>query len=371
MNEPPPLPGQEIDDGKGRIFPCSECGADLTFHIGEQKLSCGFCGATQDIELSANVKIQEQDFQTMLMTLQERQAERSQEVEHEQVRCDSCGADVLFSGTLTSTECPYCGSPLQREKVHRGGQRVAVDAVLPFQIDLRKAQTEVGNWVKSRWFAPNEFKKRGAQGKINGVYLPFWTFDTLTFNVYEGERGEDYTETVGTGDKKRTVTKTRWYFASGRFQRFFDDVLINGTREHSGTQIDEVGPWPLDRCLPFAAEFLAGHFARTYDIDLQDAFPLAKQQIDREIHSDCERRIGGDRQRLHWVKSRYDAITFKQVLLPIYLMAYRYRDRTYRVFINAATGTVAGERPYSWIKIGATILGVGAVVLGVIVIANS
>ena len=369
MTEPPPLPGQQIDDGQGRIFPCEECGADLEFHIGEQKLKCPFCGAVKEIVLTDDAEIREQDFDEMLVVLQKRRENNSEQpAEHNEVRCESCGSNVIFEGTLTSTECPYCGSPLQRDKVHRGGFRIPVDAVLPFQVDDRKARQQIASWVKSRWFAPNDFKERGADGRINGVYLPFWTFDTLTFSAYVGERGEDYRKTVGVGKNKRTVTRTRWYNASGRFQRFFDDVLINGTQNLSNTHVESLSPWPLPTCQPFNQEYLAGHFARTYDVDLDVAFPIAKRLIDDAIHADCKRRIGGDRQRVHSVKSRYDAITFKHVLLPVYMLAYRYHDESYRVFVNAATGSVQGERPYSWIKISATAIAVAITVLTFVIL---
>jgi hypothetical protein len=105
---------------------------------------------------------------------------------------------VLFVGTLTSWECPYCGSPIQREHVHTAGTRIPVDGVLSFRIPKERAQTNLAEWVRSRWFAPNEFRKRGAEGKINGVYLPFWTYDALTIMVLRPE--ESITTTVGSGD---------------------------------------------------------------------------------------------------------------------------------------------------------------------------
>ena len=358
MTNPPPPPGQVINDGSGRIFPCDECGADLVFDIDEQKLKCPYCSAVKEIEISEDEEITEQDFYETLERLQEdKTQDESAATEHNEVRCESCGSNVIFEGTLTSTECPYCGTPLQREKIHRGGFRIPVEAVLPFKVEQRKAKSEIASWVKSRWFAPNEFKKRGAQGKINGAYLPFWTFDTQTFTVYRGERGENRTETVGTGDKKRTVTRTDWYPASGRFDRFFDDVLVNATKNLSDSHVSSLCPWPLHDCYPFTQEVLAGHFARTYDIELADAFPIAKKLIDAKLLSETKKRIGGDEQRVHSIKSRYDDITFKHILLPVYMLAYRYHDKNYQVFVNAATGAVHGDRPYSWVKIGFAILG--------------
>ena len=37
--------------------------------------------------------------------------------------------------------------------------------------------------------------------------------------------------------------------------------------------------------------------------------------------------------------------------VPVWLSAYRYREKVYRFLVNARTGEVQGERPWSWIKI--------------------
>ena len=110
---------------------------------------------------------------------------------------------------------------------------------------------------------------------------------------------------------------------------------------------------------------LAGHLARTYDIELDECFHEAKSRIDDTIQTDVRQRIGGDTQRVQSVNSRYEAITYKHLLLPVWLLAYKYSDKTYQVFINAATGEVQGERPYSVWKIAFAVI-TGLTVAGVI-----
>lgn len=362
-----PLPqGEAVDDGRGRIFPCPECGADLVFHIGDQELRCPYCGGVKTIELGDQTAIQEQDFAATLERLRlQKEQQADSPVEHSEVRCESCGGEVIFEGTLTSSACPYCGSPIQRDKIHQGGFRVPVDAVLPFKVEERLAGFQLTKWVKSRWFAPNDFKKTGAEGKFNGVYLPFWTFDSLTYTSYSGQRGDNYTVTVGSGKNRRTETRTRWSSRSGKFQRFFDDVLVNATKELPVEHIDNLAPWPLQDCAPFKQEYLAGHLARTYDLGLEDGFTIARARVKQELHADCCRRIGGDKQIVDRMDVRLDALTFKHLLLPVWMLAYRYRGRRFNVFINAVTGEVHGDRPYSWIKITLAVLAAVAAVIGI------
>jgi predicted RNA-binding Zn-ribbon protein involved in translation (DUF1610 family) len=366
--------GQTFDAGEGRIFPCESCGADLEFHIGEQSLKCPFCGHVKVIERRDDAVLVEQDFHTMLENLRHWREEARHQAEaqdpelaaaeatHKELRCDSCGGNVEFYGTLTSTHCPYCASPVQLEKAHKSEERrIPVDGVLPFQIDRESAGQNLVQWVRSRWFAPNRFRVEGAIGKFNGIYLSYYTFDSMTFSAYSGQRGEHYYVTVGTGKNRRTERRTRWYPASGRFQRFFDDVLVlanTGLRRDFMLQLE---PWPLQKVVPFDQQLLAGLMARTYDIELDKCFEEGRQRIDAAILDEVHQRIGGDTQRVHSVKSRYEAITYKHLLLPVWLLAYKFGDKTYQVFINAATGEVQGERPYSVWKIAfAVILGLAA-----------
>lgn len=363
--------GRTTDAGQARVFPCESCGADLEFNIGQQQLKCPYCGHQKEIELGEDAQIVEQDFRETLTRMEaQHERGRNDETGNQELRCESCGGTVMFEGTLTSTHCPWCSAPIQRESIHTATHRIPVDAVLPFLIDRDRAQSAMQEWIASRWFAPNEFRRRGIEGKFDGFYLPFWTFDSMTFNVYSGQRGEDYTVTVGSGKNRRTETRTRWYPASGRFQRFFDDLLISAAQGLPTELINELEPWPTERMTPFTQQVLAGLFARTYDIPLDTGFDISRERMRVAIEADVRRRIGGDRQRIESLKTRHDAITFKHLLLPVWVLAYRYHDTPFRVFVNAATGEVQGQRPYSWVKITLLVLAILAVI-GALIAANA
>jgi len=355
--------GGTADPEKARRFPCEGCGADLTFSIGEQSLKCPYCGLVKSLEFDADAEVNEQDFGAMLERLATlRAADRTGEQGLSEVRCDSCGATVCFAGTLTSSECAYCGAPLQREDIHEAADRVPVDGVLPFHIDRATARSNLAAWVRSRWFAPNDFKARGVQGRFAGVYLPYWTFDSATATRYTGQRGEHYWVTVGTGKKKRRVRRTRWYPASGSFQRFFDDVLVVAGTGLPAERLVALEPWPLTKCVPFTQQVLAGFLARTYDVPLDEGFVHARSRIDEALEADVRERIGGDTQRIHSIDTRYNAVTYKHLLLPVWMLAYSYHEKSYQVVVNAGTGEVQGDRPYSWIKITLAVLA-GLIVL--------
>lgn len=344
--------GQTVDEGRGRIFPCESCGADLEFHIGQQRLRCPFCGYAKELTPDPE-SVGEQRLEAMLERMVElRRLESEQLAETRVIDCKTCGAEVEFTGTLTSTRCAYCGSPVQRDEVHTSERRVPVDGVMPFAVDERRAREHMRRWMGSLWFAPNDFKKQSLRGELEGVYLPFWTYDAMTYSRYRGERGEHYY----TGSGKSRKRNTRWHRASGEFQRFFDDVLVAAGRSLPSGWLEALEPWPLDGCQPFNEELLAGYLAQTYDVPLDEGFEEARRRIDDALRAETRQRIGGDAQRIHDLSTSYSALTYKHLLLPVWSLGYRYHGKGYQVVISGATGEVQGQRPYSPWKIAFAVL---------------
>jgi predicted RNA-binding Zn-ribbon protein involved in translation (DUF1610 family) len=354
--------GRAIDDGRGRVFPCDKCGGELVYNIGDGHLKCPHCGYEKDIVVPKDAAVAERDFREMLDRLEKEGATRAEDEKQEElqnhVRCEACGATVVFVDKLTSLECPYCGSPMQREHIHTGGWRIPVDGVLAFAIVRERAADNFSGWIRSRWFAPNDFVERAQSGKFNGVYLPFWTYDAVTASRYEGQRGDHYWEEVGSGNERRREMRTRWSYASGQFQLVFDDILVPATTGVRRDLVDGLNPWPLKKCIPFTQDVLAGFLSRTYDVELKAGFEQAQAHINSTIEGETRSRIGGDEQQISDLQTMYGAITFKHLLLPVWLMAYRYKDKTYQILVNATTGELNGDRPYSGWKIAfATISG--------------
>ena len=344
-------------------FPCERCGSSLTFHIGAQRLACEHCGFEKALEFAEGTApvVSERDLQAGLALQARQRASSSTKPSSNEVSCRACGAICVFDGSLTSSRCAYCDTPLQLKDAHVAENAIPVDAVAPFQLEHAAAQEAMRRWIASRWFAPNEWRRRGIDGKFDGVYMPFFTFDAMTFSRYRGERGDAYYVEVGSGQNRRRERRVRWSSASGAFSRFFDDVCIPALKSLPQALLRGLEPWPTEKLIPFSDGALAGKRAHTYELPLDACFGHAKERIEAELHSDVRRRIGGDEQRVHSVDTQYSALTYKHVLLPVWILAYRFGDKAYRVVVNAVTGQVHGERPWSIPKI------LAAVALGLVV----
>jgi DNA-directed RNA polymerase subunit RPC12/RpoP len=330
-------------------FPCTTCGADLRFAPGTDMLICDHCGNTEALDGTSpwTGAITEIDF----LTAVDGALPDSEMEETRVLSCANCGAQVEFSPEVHSAECPFCATPVVTDTgIHR---HIKPKGVLPFALNDAAARKAMTDWLGSLWFAPNGLQAYARQGRpMQGVYMPYWTFDADTRTRYSGERGTVHSR--GTGKNRRTYT--RWRNVSGRVARFFDDVLVLSSRSLPAEHSQALEPWDLAALEPYRPEYLAGFRAEAYVIELPDAWVIAREHMDQVIRRDIRFDIGGDKQRIHQVETTVSDVTFKHILLPVWLAAYRYRGESYRFVVNARTGRVSGERPWSPWKIAFAVL---------------
>lgn len=358
---------------KERQFPCGRCGARLDFNPSARSLKCPYCGY-EELIVPDQEGVQERDFEAYLHKLTK---ETKLEGRAAQVRCTGCGAVVLLEDKVVTEQCPFCATHLTNQP-EAAAAMIPPESVLPFLIDSRQARAAFMAWIASRWFAPNSLKKMANLGQLAGVYLPYWTYDSMTYSHYRGQRGDNYTETEtytetnaqGQSETKtRTVVKTHWYPVTGEVDHFFDDVLICGSNSLPAERIRELEPWDLDQLVSFLPEYLSGFKTERYAVGLKLGFDRARDHMAQRIQALCAQDIGGDHQIVEQVRTQHVGVTFKHILLPLWLATYRHFDKVYRILVNARTGEVAGDRPWSWWKIAFAVLAVGvlvAVVLAVI-----
>ena len=356
---------------KAAQFPCPGCAADMQFDPATGGMKCPFCGQTQALAPASKEAVAPHPFAEFLKTddlkLQPLTAQALQ------VSCDGCGSVVTFEPPEVAGLCPFCGAALVAQ-AQAADPLIAPDGLLPARVPKEKALAEVRQWLQSRWFAPNALKRMARQESINGVYLPFWDYDADTQSRYTGARGqhywetEYYTETDNNGNsvqRSRQVQRTAWSPCSGDVERHFDGVLVPASRAIAEARLNALEPWDLQSMRRYEPAFLAGFKAQRYQLELPDGFGKAKGAMQTVIANDVRRHIGGDEQRIDSVDTDYSNVMFRHLLLPVWIGAYRFQSKVYQVAVNATTGEVQGERPYSAAKIG---LLIAAVVLVIVLI---
>lgn len=344
-------------------FPCGQCGASLKYSPGVASLTCEYCGHVQEIPQSAD-KVSELDFESYF------RSDHYVEVIPEGVTsariCEGCGGQVMLAATVAADFCPFCARHIDNP-ITTPTPVIKPWAVLPFGLEEAKAREVFVKWVGSRWFAPNAFKRLVKKlERLQGIYLPFWTYDAMTWTHYTGYRGDDYTVTVGSGKNRRTETRTRWTHKSGRIDHWFDDVTVPAATSVPVKHLRELEPWDLGALAPYAPDYVAGHRVERYQVGPRQGFTDARAIMDEVIRQLIKRDIGGDRQRISTVNTGVGGVTFKHVLLPVWVAAYQFKGKTWHVLVNARTGEVQGDRPWSAWKIAFAVL-LGLIVVGAIV----
>ena len=342
-------------------YPCSSCGADLLFEPKGGFLTCPYCGHKEAIAADTEA-VEEQSYEQHLHSRPEQMTTLAAGAL--EVQCQSCGAKSIFTPPEVAGRCDFCGVQIVAQP-KSADPILTPSAVLPFAVTQQQATGELRNWLSTRWFAPNGLKYFAQPDAIQGVYLPFWTYDTNTTTQYEGHRGEHYWETETYTDRDaqgrtvqrtRQVQHTRWYPASGTVSGSFDDVLIPATLALSAERLTSLEPWDLEALRAYDPAYLSGFKAQRYQVDLASGFDLAKNAIAAAIEASIRQDIGGDEQMIESASTNYLDVTFKHLLLPVYAGAYRYNGKPYQIMVNGRTGEIQGERPYSFWKIALLVL---------------
>ncbi len=341
---------------------CINCGAELRYQPGTENISCDYCGHKEVISIDEN------GFKELELYpyLKEMGAQKHSE-EISMLHCKNCGANQHVEENYKSLHCVYCSMPLILEDAYKEDW-ILPGAVLPFQIDQKKSFQLFKRWVDSLWFAPNKLKKAALDPQFTkGLYLPYWTFDAQLKARYSGQRGEYYYENKRVRNSKgkmvnQRVRKTKWHPASGHINGFVDDTLVKASKQKAGRIPSKIARWNLKLLQPFNSSFLRGFVTEKYTIPLTQGHLLAKDEAEHIAERWCRQDIGGDTQRVNRMDMQLSEETFKHILLPVYVSAYRYNGKEYNFFINGENGEISGNRPYSFWKIFFTVILVLAVI---------
>ncbi len=327
-----------------RTFPCTSCGARFSFAPGTDSMRCEFCGEENAIPAGADSRVEESDFATFVKQLEG----KLETWEQEEVRCEKCGAEQKLEEGLFAAHCAFCGAGIvSKGYAHR---QVRPSALVPFRVDRHHAQNSFRNWIRRRWLAPNDLKRYAkSDASLTGVYLPFWTYDCRTFTDYEGARGTKRDKSVS------------WTSVSGSIEHFHDDVVVLASKTPPEDLAGSLLEWDTSKLVPYQPEFVSGFRAEAYQAGLAQSYPAARKRIDAHIERLIRREIGGDEQRIDSAHTNYADTTFKHVLMPVWISAYRYRDQVYRFIVNGQTGSTSGQSPLSWVKV--TLLVIAGLVL--------
>lgn len=337
---------------------CPNCGATITFDPSLGKIHCEYCGYVQEIpDAETGNSVVEIDFDS---AANKENCEWG--AEKKSVECKNCGAVSIYDALETAAVCPFCGStqvmPAATENT------IAPGGVCPFEVSKEQAGKNFNKWLRKKWFAPRKAKKSVNPEALNGIYLPYWTFDAQTTSNFKGKAGYDYKVKDKDGS---TSTETEWRSVNGVYQEFIDDQTVMASSRHEQSGVNDCEPFRLSKAVSYDPKYLAGFVAERYSIGLNEGWKNAQEEIHKTLKENIETHI-----KSHWRCDRtkninfstiYSNITYKYLLVPVWLSSFKFKGKTYQFAVNGQTGKVGGKSPVSaWRVILAILVGIGVIV---------
>ena len=286
--------------------------------------------------------------------------------------CPNCGAEVELPATLFSTKCAFCDSPVVQSEKHHENQ---IDILLPFLITKNQASLDLQQYLKSKYFIPNELKQKTRPDELDGVFIPFWVYQAKAYSDYEASIGIYWYETVTviTTDAKgniKTKTKqkqrTEWFDHSGTHVKQYDDHLVCASKVITEEESNSIEPFDCGLALQFTPELVAGWLAENPILNKDEAFSTALDEIHLEEYRAIQRFLTGDTFSNLAHTTRIDAQRDKiqAALLPIWIAVYHHKGEVVRLLINGQTGKVNGPIPRDWVKITVLIILIVGLLIG-------
>lgn len=285
--------------------------------------------------------------------------------------CQSCGATVACEPGPRSYACAFCGSAYVAEVRGEGLSALVPEFVIPFRLGREQATRIFDDWCHGGFFTPGDVRKAARMDKLQGVYLPFWTFSMRADSEWQADIGEwwysdrskTYIDAQGrTRSKKTQVRHTEWHPLRGRHHNWHRHFLVSGSRGLPQDEALAAGPFQLLEMRRYRPEYLAGWLAEPFSISHEEALAACQRAFHEEEGAHIRAFLPGDTQAgVEWTTT-FSQISDDLLLLPFWIGAYTYRGKLYRYVLNGQTGRATGTRPKSPVKI-AIVLAIGLLLL--------
>jgi DNA-directed RNA polymerase subunit RPC12/RpoP len=306
---------------------CEVCGA----LIDEEDLFCANCGAEAPLAEQAT------------------REPGSREATHN-FQCLGCGASMSYDASAETLRCPFCGSDgLDRQK---DAKVLAPSRVVPFRLSREEAEQQLRAHLGRGFWRPGDLAESARVTKMTPVYVPYWVFRAQT-------------HTFWTADTSHTPVGARgdWYPLSGEHRGSYAGLLVGASGALTPAETAALCPFDLAGAVPPEQVDLDNATVEQFGVQRKYARPLARQGLQNLEAGAIQQKYVPGRCRNLQVNTRIENLASEPTLLPVWMMAYRYKERLFRFLVNGQTGRATGQKPTSTRKI------VMAVVIGIVAVA--
>ena len=267
------------------------------------------------------------------------------------LRCTGCGAAVAYDPKRQAPTCSFCDCVVKLETIEDPMEQTS--GYLPFTVTPEQAKQELGKWLASLgWFRPSDLTSSARLQELRPLWWVAWVFDANSRISWAA-------------DSNYGSHRSAWAPHAGQTTVSFNSILASASRGLTSKEVDEISNgFDLHTALP----------------DPEGAVNATIEQFDVQ-RSQARRQVASVLQYLasqHVQRSEIPGTSFRNVNVsvvvrnlitrrlsfPAYVLAYRYKDKLYRVVICGQNQRlVIGNAPISVAKIAMVVIGAAAVIL--------
>lgn len=326
-------------------YKCPCCSAGLRFDGSSQQLTCEYCDSTFEIDAVRAFNQSVNKEQTEEFHWEEIQRTEWSDDEQNTMRsfvCPSCGGELLTDENTAATFCPYCANPTIMPGRLSGGLKP--DALIPFRTTKEDAKAAFLKLCKGKPLLPKFFTQEQQLEKITGIYVPFWLYDC------SGEADGSYKATrVHTwSDSRYIYTKTDHYLLERNAEAEFTGIPMDASSKMDDTFMESIEPYDYGQIVDFDKAYLTGFFADKYDVPSEQGEDRIRQRVNNAMDDMVQNSLVGfttvvptsRKLNVKHGKAHY-------VLMPVWMLNTRYKDKLYTFAMNGQTGKMTGSLPIS------------------------
>lgn len=258
--------------------------------------------------------------------------------------CQGCGASMSYDASAQTLRCPFCGS--EQLQPQQDAKLLSAERVVPFAIDRPAAEGLLRQWLGKGFWRPSDLAAASVLTKVTAVFVPYWVFEARTFTYWTADSSA--TPFGAQGD---------WVPMFGEHRGSYAGLLIGASGALTPAETESLCPFDLAAAQPYTAVDTDNVIVEQFRVQRKYARPMAQQGLEQLERAACQPLVPGRCRNLK-VNVLLDGLSSSTVLLPVWIMAYRYREQVYRFLVNGQTGRATGQAPVSWKKVAAAIAAV-------------
>lgn len=322
-------------------YKCPCCDAPLKFSQEDQNLTCESCGNEFEIDAVRAFNEPEEAADSFSWEQQAFSSLSDEELNSLQsFTCPACGGEIVTESTTAATFCPYCENPAVISG--RVSKALRPDGVLPFLKTKQDAKDAFTNLCKKKPLLPKGYFDEQRLEKISGIYVPFWLYDCAGsfYGRYKATRVKHWS------DSNYRYTKTSHFLLTRNAVADFSGIPLDGSSKMEDAIMESIEPFDYSKIVDFHTAYLSGFLADRYDVEAAAGEPRIRERVDRTIDDLLAPSFVGYTSVLPTQKSlQVDHSKARYILLPVWMLTSRYKDKTYTFAMNGQTGKITGTLP--------------------------